>query len=369
MNFNKELENITLYEAGKPISLVIREFGLKPDEVIKLGSNENPYGSSPKVIEYIKNNASSVNFYPDDSMYELKNELGNKYNISANDIIIGSGSDQIIEFCIRAKCNQKSKVLMAGITFAMYEIYSKHVGAEVLKTPSESHKISEFRALYEKHHPDIIFLCLPNNPLGECLDKKEVFEFLSVVDPNTLVVIDGAYQEFVKIRDLDKSIEPKEILEKFSNVIYLGTFSKVYGLAGMRIGYGISHKRIIENLNKLRPPLNVNILSLQSAVIALKDGEFIEDCVNKNLQEMQRYENFAKENQIKFIPSMGNFITFLLDGLDEGTLMSEYLLKKGLIVRNLKSYNMNAIRITIGTKVQNDRVFQLVKEYFVNKTK
>ncbi|WP_415832859.1 aminotransferase class I/II-fold pyridoxal phosphate-dependent enzyme, partial [Arcobacter suis] len=195
MQFNQVLENVTTYEAGKPIELVVREFGVNPKDVIKLASNENPYGTSPKVVEKIKGLVQNMFIYPDDSMFELKEALANKFDLTSKHVIIGSGSDQILEYCVHAKCEKGSKILMAKTTFAMYEIYGKQTGATIIKTQDDQHNLEQFSKLYKEHGADVIFLCLPNNPLGECLDKDDVYAFLETIDKETLVVVDGAYQE------------------------------------------------------------------------------------------------------------------------------------------------------------------------------
>ncbi|PAF47327.1 histidinol-phosphate transaminase [Helicobacter sp. 12S02634-8] len=368
MNFNPELDELVVYEAGKPIELVVREFGISPSEIIKLGSNENPYGCSPKVSAAIAQNAKMASYYPDDSMFELKEGLAQKYHLAPSNIIIGSGSDQVIEFCIHAKCAKgNSRVLMAKTTFAMYEIYAKQVGAEIIKTPSHSHEILEFKQLYAQYQPDIVFLCLPNNPLGECLDKSDVFEFISQTHPDTLVIIDGAYQEFACFKDKSKAIAPKELLERFENVIYLGTFSKAYGLGGMRVGYGVAPEGIIKALHKVRPPFNIGVLSLLGAVEALKDEDFVQACIQNNAKEMIRYEGFAQKHNIAFIPSWTNFITYILNDTNPSTQISHWLLQRGVIVRDLRSYGINAVRITIGTQEQNTRVLALLEEFLQQK--
>ncbi|MDR1615063.1 MAG: histidinol-phosphate transaminase [Campylobacteraceae bacterium] len=363
MEFNKILNSLSNYEAGKPIELVVREYGVDACNVIKIASNENPYGCSPKVVEAIKNEASKASLYPDDSMYELKEALAKKYSVLSQNIIIGSGSDQIIEFSLFAKANPSNKILMAKTTFAMYEIYGKRTGTTVLKTASHEHNIKEFSDIY-KSNKDIavIFLCLPNNPLGECLDKDEVFDFLKEVSKDTLVVIDGAYQEFAGFKDENKKINPKEIIETFPNAIYLGTFSKAYGLGGMRVGYGVGDKEIIKVLHKLRSPFNITTLSLKAAIEAIKDEEFVQKSVINNFEEMVKYEDFAKKLDIEFIPSYTNFITYKVK--KESSLICEELMKKGIIIRDLKSYGLNAVRITIGTKEQNSRLFKELKDIY-----
>lgn len=359
MTFNKVLNDLKIYEAGKPIELVVRKYGIAKKDIIKLASNENPYGTSPKVVQKLKEVSKNAFVYPDDSMYELKDALANKFNVAENNIIIGAGSDQVIEFCVHAKCDANSKILMAKTTFAMYEIYGRQTGATILKTPSDQHNLDEFREIYKTQGADIIFLCLPNNPLGECLDAKDVYEFLDEIDKNTLVVLDGAYQEYAVYKDGAKAINPSEVIEKYPNVIYLGTFSKAYALGGMRVGYGIANSNIIQNLYKLRPPFNITTLTLASAIETLKDEEFVDDCIKKNFEQMKRYEDYAKSKGFPYIPSYTNFITMYLGDFVSKDIAKK-LLKKGVIIRDMTGYGLNAIRITIGTNEQNTRVFEVL---------
>lgn len=362
MKFNDILENLNIYEAGKPIEEVVRKFGIKPNEIIKLASNENPYGCSSSVKEAIIENAYKAALYPDDSMLDLKNSLSEKFDVKNENLILGAGSDQIIEFIIHAKANRESKILMAGVTFAMYEIYASHVGAKAIRTESKTHNLDEFKTLYEKHKPEIVFLCVPNNPLGECLDSSKVVDFIKYVDKNTLVVLDGAYQEFAAFKDKNKELKPKELIENFNNVIYLGTFSKAYGLGGMRVGYGIADTKIISALYKIRPPFNVGVLSLLAAQAALLDSLFVHKTLESNFKEMAKYEKWAESKGIEFINSYTNFLTFLFKEPLDSTKISDDLLQKGVIVRNLKSYGLNAIRITIGTESQNVKVLELLNK-------
>jgi len=364
LKFNKHLENIKTYEAGKPIELVVREFGIEPQDIVKLASNENPYGCSVIVQKAICDIASKMALYPDDSMLKLKNGLAKRFDVDKDELIIGSGSDQVIEFIMHAKANANAKILINSVTFAMYEIYAKHVGAEVIRTQSQEHNLDEFYELYKKENPDIIFLCTPNNPTGDALDAQAMMAFLSKIDSETLVVVDGAYMEYGAFKNEVKKVVPKTLVEKFSNVIYLGTFSKAYGLGGMRVGYGIARKSIIKELYKLRPPFNITTLSLESASIALEDEAFVQESIALNFQEMKRYESFAKEYNITLIESYTNFVTLCFDTNKNATQLAEALLKRGMIVRDLSSYGMNAIRVTVGTDEQNSRFFALMQEIF-----
>ena len=361
MKFNKFLDDIKVYEAGKPIELVVREFGVNPEDVVKLASNENPIGTNPSVAKVICEHSSKAHLYPDDSMFELKAALTRKYEVDESNIIIGAGSDQILEFISRAKLREGSSVLMSRVTFAMYEIYAKQVGAKVLRTPSYEHKVDEFLAAMSEHNPDIVYVCTPNNPTGDATPRDAVMAIINAASKDTIVVVDGAYMEYAVAKDERYRIDPKDILH-FDNVIYLGTFSKAYGLGGMRVGYGIANETMINALYKMRPPFNITSVSLAAAIEACKDDKFLEESISLHQEQIDRYESFAKENSLEYIDSYTNFITYLFDDSLDSSVVSDYLLRRGVIVRNLASYNLNAIRITIGTAKQNDRLFELLRE-------
>ncbi len=368
MKFNDVLDNLKIYEAGKPIELVVREYGVDEKDIIKLASNENPRGCSKKVQDAVCKDVSKMNLYPDDSMYELKEKLASRFDVKSQNVIIGAGSDQIISFGVHAKANKNNKVLMAKTTFAMYEIYARQTGTTILKTPSHQHNLSEFLDIYKKNKDiAIIFLCLPNNPLGECLDRDDVYEFLDQINKNTLVIVDGAYQEYAKYKDAKKEINPKDVISRYSNVLYLGTFSKAYGLGGMRCGYGISQEKMIKALMKLRAPFNITTLSLRAGIVALEDEKFVQDCIKENFEQMSVFEKFAKELGFDFIESFTNFITLEFKNDKNSSEISEKLLKKGIIVRNLGAYGMNAIRVTIGTTSQNVRFMSEFRKIYLNK--
>jgi histidinol-phosphate aminotransferase len=362
LKFNKKLANISTYEAGKPIELVVREFGIEPKDIVKLASNENPYGCSIKVQQAVGDVVQNMALYPDDSMMKLQNGLQKRFGVAGENIIIGSGSDQVIEFIMHAIANENSKILINSVTFAMYEIYAKHVGAQIIKTKSQKHDLDEFYELYKQEKPAIIFLCTPNNPTGDAIDAEAMKAFIAKIDKDTLVVVDGAYMEYGAYKDASKAVTPKELIETFENIVYLGTFSKAYGLGGMRVGYGIADAKIIKELYKLRPPFNITTLSLEAASVALEDTEFVNECIALNFQEMKRYEEFANKQKIDIIESYTNFVTLCFNDNIDSTQFSNELLRRGMIVRDLSGYGMNAIRVTVGTKEQNDRFFKLAQE-------
>ena len=361
MKFNEALKDIKIYEAGKPIELVVRDFGIDPKDVVKLASNENPKGCSPKVAKAIASNAHKAFLYPDDTMFELKTALSKKFDVVDENIIIGAGSDQVLEFVSRALLSEGDSVLMSKVTFAMYEIYAKQMGARIVRTSSYEHKVDEFIEAYNEYKPKIVYLCTPNNPTGDATSREDVLKIIEAIGEDTLVVVDGAYMEYAAAKDEKYRIEPNDIMG-FSNVIYLGTFSKAYGLGGMRVGYGIGNQKLINELYKMRPPFNITTLSLVAAIEACKDEIFVEESIALHTEEIGRYETFAKENGFEYIDSYTNFITYLFDENRNSTKISDALLKEGVIIRNLESYGMNAVRITIGTKEQNDRLFEVLSK-------
>jgi len=361
MKFNKVLEDIKTYEAGKPIELVVREFGINAKDVVKLASNENPIGTNPAISKVIRSNADIAHLYPDDSMHELKAILGSKFDVQDENIIIGAGSDQVLEFISRAVLNEDSSVLMTAVTFAMYEIYAKQMGAKIIRTASYEHKYDEFMEAYTMHKPKIVYICTPNNPTGDATSKEEVIKMIEAMHKDAIVVVDGAYMEYAAAKGSEYAITPKDLLG-YENVIYLGTFSKAHGLGGMRVGYGIAQPELIKELYKMRPPFNISTLSLAVAIEACKDNRFVEESIALHQNQIKRYETFAEENNLKFIDSYTNFITYLFDETLDSTKISDALLRRGVIIRNLASYGMNAVRITIGTEKQNDVFFKHFSE-------
>jgi len=357
MKFNKVLKNIKTYEAGKPIELVVREFGIDAKDVVKLASNENPIGTNPAVQKAIIANAHRAHLYPDDSMFELKAALSRKFDVTDENIIIGAGSDQVLEFISRALLDEDSSVLMSAVTFAMYEIYAKQMGAKIIRTASYEHKYDEFMEAYTMHKPKIVYICTPNNPTGDATSKEEVLKLIEAIGKDTLVVVDGAYMEYAAAKDDKYAIAPKDLL-KFENVIYLGTFSKAHGLGGMRVGYGIAQAELIGELYKMRPPFNISTLSLAVAIEACKDKSFVKESIELHQEQIKRYESFAQDNGFEYIDSYTNFITYLFDESMDSTKIADELLKRGVIIRDLSSYGLNAIRITIGTEKQNDIFFR-----------
>ena len=365
MQFNPVIQRLKTYEPGKPIESVVREFGIAPERIVKLASNENPHGCSPKVAEAVAAVAGQMYRYPDDTMGALKQKLAARFGVDTRNLIIGAGSDQVIELASRALLEPGSAILQSEITFAMYRIYAAQCGAEVICAPGVAHDLEALLSLYQKHRPRIVYICAPNNPTGDCLDRVDIENFIEKIDTDTLVVVDGAYQEYAAYKDSAKALDPSALIGRFGNVLYLGTFSKAYGLGGMRVGYGIASEEIIGALYKMRPPFNVTTLSLVAAETALEDEAFVQMSIADCFEQMARFVAFAEEEGFETIESYTNFITLLTTHKDASALASA-LLRRGVIVRDLKGYGLNAIRVTVGTAEQNDRFFRECREILGN---
>lgn len=344
-----DIYKIKAYQPGKPIEEVKREFELK--NVIKLASNENPLGPSPKAVEAIRGYASKINFYPDGGSYYLKKALGEKLGVKENSIIFGNGSDEIVSLITRIFLQKGDEAIMGDPSFLMYKIDTQLSRANVASVPLKSFRLdlSEMsKAIGPK--TKLIFISNPNNPTGTIITEDEVKRFLRDIPPRILAIFDEAYYEYVEDTNYPQSID---LLDGNSNIIILRTFSKIYGLAGLRVGYGVGSPEIIELLNKARPPFNVNSLAQAAALASLED----KDQVNRSKILVREGKEFLYSNlrrlKIFFIPTQANFILIKLG--KKAKDVAAKLLKKGIIVRGMRAYNLpHYIRVTIGTKPQNE---------------
>ncbi|MFQ6066458.1 MAG: histidinol-phosphate transaminase [bacterium] len=344
-----EISKIEVYQPGKPIEEVKREFGLK--NIIKLASNENPLGPSPKAVKAIRSYASKINFYPDGGNYYLKKALGEKLGIKEDSIILGNGSDEIVSLITRIFLQKGDDTIMGDPSFLMYKIDTQLSRAKATPVPLKNFRLnlSEMsKAIGPK--TKIIFISNPNNPTGTIITKDEVDHFLRDIPHRVLTVFDEAYYEYVEDPNYPQSID---LLDRNSNIIILRTFSKIYALAGLRVGYGIGNPEIIGLLNKARPPFNVNSLAQVAALASLED----ENQVNRSKSLVREGKAFLYSNlrrlKVSFIPTQANFILIKIGKKAKDVEVK--LLKKGIIVRGMGAYNLpHYIRVTIGTKPQNE---------------
>jgi len=338
------------YQPGKPIEELQRELGL--EEIIKLASNENPLGPSQMVLDAIAS-TKDLSRYPDGNGFNLKKALADKHNINMDRITLGNGSNDILEMVARAFVNTEHQVIYSEHSFAVYPIVTQAVGAEHVVVPANEwgHDLSAMlEAVTDKTR--LMFIANPNNPTGTWIKSERLRHLLENVPEHVIVLVDEAYFEYASAEEHypDSSLW----LDDFSNLIVTRTFSKAYGLAGLRVGYGLSHPDIANLLNRVRQPFNNNSLALVAAETALQDEQYIERSVSVNQNGMQELIKAFDELGLEFIPSKGNFIC--VDFKQPTDSVFQALLKAGVIVRPVANYGMpNHLRISIGLESENIR--------------
>lgn len=357
----KGVQTLSAYQAGKPIDELEREYGVT--DIIKLASNENPLGPSPKVLNAIKNELDKLSRYPDGNAFDLKKALAKKHRVEIKQITIGNGSNDILEILTRAFVTPEHEVIFSQHAFAVYPIVTQAVGAKAVVVPAKNwghDLVAMQQAITNK--TKVIFIANPNNPTGTWLGNKELSLFLQAVPNNVLVVLDEAYFEFAA-NDESAQNYPNGIewLIDYSNLIVTRTFSKAYGLAGLRIGYSISHADVADVLNRVRQPFNANSLALCAAEVALDDTEYLEAGIKLNTRGMAELISEFDTMSLEYIPSIGNFICVNV-GVDAMKVYDD-LLYEGVIVRPVANYEMpEYLRITIGTKEENERFITALKK-------
>ncbi|MCB9481856.1 MAG: histidinol-phosphate transaminase [Desulfobacteraceae bacterium] len=349
------IKKIKPYKAGKPIEELEREYGIK--NAVKLASNENPLGPSPKAVEAVKNFCTSLHRYPDSSGYELINKISSKFNISSKNIVLGNGSDDIIALLCKAFVNDTKNVIMPDPGFLMYEISTRSEGGIPVKVPLKNLCL-DLDKMAELCNPDtsIIFITNPNNPTGSFIEKEKLEEFLKKIPSNVIVASDEAYMEFS-----ESYYCSWELMEKYENLVSMRTFSKAYGLAGLRIGYGVMNPFISEILNRIRQPFNTSLISQKAALCALDDEDFLEK--TRTLIFTERKKLFEELEKLGITPfkSDANFI--LADLKRSADDVYEKLLRKGVIARSMSSYGYpEFLRITIGLENENNLFINCLKE-------
>jgi len=350
------------YQPGKPIDELQREFGL--NEIIKLASNENPLGPSPLAIEAIKSELDELARYPDGNGFDLKTKLSQHLSVKTNQITLGNGSNDILEFVARTFVQPGEEVIFSEYSFAVYPLVTQAIGAVASVVPALNwgHDLDRMLAQIS-NKTRLIFIANPNNPTGTWLNRNELIAFLKKVPENVLVVLDEAYFEYAHhpVSGLNDFPNGIELLYEFGNVIVTRTFSKAYGLAGLRVGYGISNSKIADLLNRVRQPFNVNSLALAGACAALDDQAHLEKSVQVNKDGLEQLVSAFDSLSLAYIPTAGNFLSFDLSQ-PAGPIYQE-LLKKGVIVRPVANYSMpNHLRVTIGSQKENAIFIQALKE-------
>ena len=347
------VQRLIPYKAGKPIEELERELGLT--RIIKLASNENPLGPGKKALAAIQAILPALALYPDGSGFALKQALAEKYGLDPSQITLGNGSNEILELVARAFLTPALEVVFSQHAFAVYPIVTQAAGATAVVVPALNygHDLDAMlQAVNEKTR--LVFIANPNNPTGTLLSQASLEHFIGALPDTCLCVLDEAYFEFVSHVELVNSID---WLKKFPNLLITRTFSKAYGLAGLRVGYGFSSPQLADILNRVRQPFNNNMLALAAAEAALSDDEYLQQTIAVNEQGMKQLTDGFKNMGLEWIPSAGNFV--LVDLKQAGQPVYEALLRKGVIVRPVGNYELpNHLRISIGTASENQLFLQ-----------
>ena len=357
--FRKELGNLKEYVPGKPIEDVMREFGLK--SIVKLASNENPLGPSPSAIEAIKKEAKHVNIYPDGQALDLRDKLAKKHGMKLEEIIIGSGGEQILKLMAHTFINEGDEVIFAAPSFALYDIMSSHMGAKCHSVPLTEDFKHDFRAFKKliNDKTKLVYVCNPNNPTGNIMTKEEVMNFIEVLPDACVLMLDEAYFEYA-IHD-PNYLDGLEILKNRPNTVVLRTFSKVAGLAGLRIGYAFSSQEIIREMTKVKGVFNANRLGQVAALASLDDEEHIEKTIALNKASLDKMKAFFNENNMSYVPSHTNFIFVNINM--SSRVAYEELLKLGVIIRPGFLWGQeNYIRVSSGTLEETDIFLKALKQ-------
>jgi len=339
-----------MYEPGKPIEYVARELNLDPASIIKLASNENPFEPSPRAVAAGKAALEHGELYPDGGCYVLREKLAQSRGLNADQFIIGNGSNEIIELLGHALLGPGDEVVMGTPAFVVYKLVTLVFGAKAIEVPLLEYR-HDLPRILEAITPrtKLVYVCSPNNPTGTANSEAQLLEFARSVPPHVVVVIDEAYAEYV-----EPTPDLRPLLNEGRNVICLRTFSKIYGLASLRVGYGYASAGIVSLLNRVRQPFNVNAIAQAAAVAALDDREFTEKCARENRLGLAQLEKGFAVLGLEFVPSVANFI---LVKVGNGGAVFDALQRRGVIVRPMKPYGMPEwLRVTVGTKAQNERL-------------
>ncbi len=355
------VQRLIPYKAGKPIEELERELGLT--EIVKLASNENPLGPGKKALAAIQTALPGLALYPDGSGFMLKKALAEKYTVDVSQITLGNGSNEILELVARAFLTPELEAVFSQHAFAVYPIVTQAVGATAVVTPALNYG-HDLDAMLQRvtKKTRLVFIANPNNPTGTLLSQASLERFISALPETVVCVLDEAYFEFVSSVETINSID---WLKKFPNLLITRTFSKAYGLAGLRMGYGLSSPQLADILNRVRQPFNNNTLALVAAEAALDDEEHLQQTLTVNASGMQQLTDGFKNLSLEWIPSAGNFVS--VDLQRAGQPIYEALLRKGVIVRPIGVYEMpNHLRISIGTKVENQLFLQALSDTLAN---
>lgn len=353
------VQKLSPYVPGKPVDELARELDLDPATIVKLASNENPLGPSPKAIEAIAAQLSELTRYPDGNGFVLKQKLAQRYDVGIEQVTLGNGSNDILELVARAYLAPGLNAVFSEHAFAVYPIATQAVGAQARAVPAKqwAHDLDAMQAAIDSN-TRVVFIANPNNPTGTWFGTEALERFLAAVPEQVLVILDEAYIEYAADGELPDGLA---FLSKHPNLLVSRTFSKAYGLAALRVGYAICSAQIADVLNRVRQPFNVNSLALAAACAALDDEAYLAESRACNAAGMQQLEAGFRELGLEWIPSRGNFIA--VDFGRDAAPINQALLRDGVIVRPVAGYGMpNFLRVSIGTEAENARFLDVLRK-------
>lgn len=349
------VQKLSPYVPGKPVDELARELDIDPANIIKLASNENPLGASPKALAAIQDQLAELTRYPDGNGFELKARLAQRCGVQASQVTLGNGSNDILELVARAYLAPGLNAVFSEHAFAIYPIVTQAVGADARVAPAKDwgHDLPAMLAAIDSN-TRVVFIANPNNPTGTWFGPNALADFLAKVPENVLVVLDEAYIEYAEGAELPDGLD---YLADYPNLLVSRTFSKAYGLASLRVGYGLSSSVVADVLNRVRQPFNVNSLALAAACAALGDAEYVAESRRLNEAGMQQLEQGLRSLGLSWIPSKANFLA--VDLGREGASVYQGLLREGVIVRPIGGYGMpNHLRVSIGLPSENARFLE-----------
>ena len=349
------------YQPGKPIDELAREFDLNPADIVKLASNENPLGPSSKAVDAIQKECAELTRYPDGNGFELKTVLSEKLNIQTDQITLGNGSSDILEFIVKCFVSKNDDVIVSQHAFAIYGLVTQMVGGNIIQVPAKNwgHDLVAMAAAVTPK-TKIIFVTNPNNPTGTWNTKAQLEAFLNTVPDNVIVLLDEAYFEYVAKADYPSGID---YLKQYPNLVVTRTFSKAYGLASLRVGYGVSSPELADLMNRVRPPFNVDSFALAAAKACVLDEAYVRQSKELNDEGMLQLQSGFDQLNISWIPSVGNFICLEVPASFEAMDVYQGLLQRGVIVRPVANYEMpKHLRVSIGTQKENEIFLLKLKE-------
>ncbi|WP_182199407.1 histidinol-phosphate transaminase [Paraliobacillus salinarum] len=364
MKAKEVLNQMKPYKPGKQIEDVKKEYGL--NRIIKLASNENPFGFSDKVKQALPNLSTNLELYPDGYATELRERLAEIHSIDKDQLIFGCGSDEVVDIICRTYLEPGNNTIIAEPTFPQYKHNALIQGALVKEIPLQN-GYHNLQAMLEAIDSDtkVVWLCTPNNPTGCLINDVSLHYFMKNCPENVLVVVDEAYYEYVTTSDAPESIN---LIKQYPNLIVLRTFSKAYGLAGLRIGYGVASESVANLLNITRGPFNTTRVAQQAALIALEDTEFLQNSVDTTNKNKQQFFSYLDDLGLKYYDSEANFVFVKLP--TTGDALFEHLLKKGFIVRSGEALgHPKGVRITIGEQEDMNELRDLLAAYLSSLSK